>query len=150
MIYYFFTFQNKYYFFIQLVILPKMLSIQFSYYYNCTIVTIVQLLFSCRGVTFLKLVLLFNIISNTFLEYTIRSFFNITIVPLLQLYNCCFGRGVTPFSELVILFYIIRNTFLKYSLQPFHIITMVQLLQWYHCCFGKGVSPFQNEYYYII
>ena len=96
-----------------------MLSIEFSYYYNCTIVTIVQLLFSRRGVTFLELVLLFYVMSNTFLEYTIRTFFNITIVPLLQLYNCCFGRGVTPFSEVVILFHIISNTFLKYSLYTF-------------------------------
>ena len=119
-----------------------MLSIEFSYYYNCTIVTIVQLLFSCRGVTFLKLVLLFNIISNTFLEYTIRSFFNITIVPLLQLYNCCFGWRVTPFLTLVILFNIISNTLLKYSLYTFYNITMVQLLQWYHCYFGEGVTPF--------
>ena len=43
-----------------------MLSIEFSYYYNCTIVTIVPLLFSQRGVTFLELVLLFYVMSNTF------------------------------------------------------------------------------------
>ena len=59
-----------------------MLSIDFSYNYNGTSVTMVPLLFLREGVTFLEIVLLFYVMSNTFLEYTIRSFFNITIVPL--------------------------------------------------------------------
>ena len=93
----FYEYYNKYYFLMWLVILPKMLSIEFSYYYNCTIVTIVQLLFSCRGVTFIEIVLLFCIISNTILKYSLYTFFNITIVPLLQWYHCYFHRGVLPF-----------------------------------------------------
>ena len=129
-----------------------MLSMEFSYYYNCTIVTIVQLLFLNRGVTFLEWVLLFYVMSNTFLKYSLYTFLIITIVPLLQLYNCYFGRGVTPFSELVILFHIISNTILKYSIRTFFIITMVQLLQWYHCYFWKGVLPFLTSVilFYII
>ena len=90
-------------------------------------VTIVQLLFLREGVTFLRLVLLFHIISNTILKYTIRSFFNITIVQLLQLYNCCFGERVTPFLRAVILFHIVSNIISKYSLYTFHIITIVPL-----------------------
>ena len=74
----------------------------------------------------MKVVLLFYVMSNTFLKYTIRTFSIITIVPLLQLYNCCFGRGVTPFSEVVILFYIISNTFntILYNTIQYYIITI--------------------------
>ena len=61
-----------------------MLSIEFSYYYNGTIVTIVQLLFLKGGVTFLELVLLFHTISNTFITIL---YYNYNIISYVIYYT---------------------------------------------------------------